>query len=141
MYRAFDREQGRVVALKLLPMSIADDAGFAERFKRGSYLAARLNDPHVIPIHRSGEIDGRLYIDMRLVNGSDLATIIDRDGPLPLARAVAIIAQAAEALDAAHAENLIHRDVKPSNSLVTPHGFVYLVDFGIAHVIGVLATE
>ncbi len=141
VYRAFDRDQHRVVALKLLPMFLAADAGFAERFKRESYLAARLNDPHVIPIHRSGEIDGRLYIDMRLVNGTDLAQIIDRDGPLPLRWAVQIITQAAEALDAAHAENLIHRDVKPSNLLITPRDFVYLVDFGIAHVIEVVATE
>ncbi|WP_308283071.1 serine/threonine-protein kinase [Pseudonocardia nigra] len=107
-----------------------------QRFRGESHAAARLNDPHVIPIHRYGEIDGRLYIDMRLVDGVDLATLIARDGPLSAARVVSIVAQAAEALDAAHAAGLIHRDVKPSNLLVTPHDFVYLVDFGIAHAMG-----
>lgn len=136
VYRAFHHEQQRVVALKLLPPALAADEGFVERFKRESYAAARLNDPHVVPIHRYGEIDGRLYIDMRLVNGSDLGELLAREGPLPPERAVSYVSQAAEALDAAHAENLIHRDVKPSNLLVTPQHFVYLVDFGIAYVVG-----
>jgi len=136
VYRAYDREQARMVALKLLPADIATDACFVERFKRESYAAAQLNDPHVIPIHRYGEIDGRLYIDMRLVDGVDLAELLAREGRLPLDRAVTIVAQAAQALDAAHAQQLLHRDVKPSNLLVTPNDFVYLVDFGIAQVGG-----
>ena len=137
VHRAFDQSQAREVALKLLPVSLASDEGFVERFKRESYAAARLNDPHVIPIHRYGEIDGRLYIDMRLVEGVDLGKLLERDGPLPPARAVAFVAQAAEALEAAHAAGLVHRDVKPSNLLVTGQDFVYLVDFGIAHIVGV----
>ena len=136
VFEAFDREQNRLVALKLLPVPLAADEGFVERFRRESFAAAQLSDPHVIPIHRYGDIDGRLYIDMRLVRGLDLAALLERDGPLPAARAVSFIGQAAEALDAAHAANLIHRDVKPSNLLVTPQDFVYLVDFGIAHVFG-----
>lgn len=136
VYRAYDREQARVVALKLLPSGMATDDSFVERFKRESYAAAQLNEPHVIPIHRYGEIDGRLYIDMRLVDGIDLAEVITREGRLSPDRAVAIIAQAAQALDAAHAQQLVHRDVKPSNLLVTPNDFVYLVDFGIAQVGG-----
>lgn len=136
VYEAFDRDQNRVVALKLLPKALIQDAGFVERFRRESFAAARLSDPHVIPIHRYGDIDGRLYLDMRLVRGRDLGQVIAKDGPLPLARAVSFIAQAAEALDAAHADNLVHRDVKPTNLLVTRHDFVYLVDFGIAHVFG-----
>jgi hypothetical protein len=136
VYEAFDREQNRVVALKLLPKALIRDVGFVERFRRESFAAARLSDPHVIPIHRYGEIDGRLYLDMRLVKGRDLGQVIADDGPLPAARAASFVAQAAEALDAAHAENLVHRDVKPSNLLVTPQDFVYLVDFGIAHVFG-----
>jgi serine/threonine-protein kinase len=136
VYEAFDREQSRVVALKLLPKALSQDEGFVERFRRESFAAARLSDPHVIPIHRYGDIDGRLYLDMRLVRGRDLGQVIQQDGPLPVARAVSFIAQAAEALDAAHADNLVHRDVKPSNLLVTRHDFVYLVDFGIAHVFG-----
>jgi hypothetical protein len=136
VHRAHDHTQAREVALKLLPAALASDEGFVERFKRESYAAARLNDPHVIPIHRYGEIDGRLYIDMRLVEGVDLGKLLERDGPLPPARAVSFVSQAAEALDAAHAAGLVHRDVKPSNLLVTNHDFVYLVDFGIAHIAG-----
>jgi serine/threonine-protein kinase len=131
VYRAFDRRQDRFVALKLLAPSLAADATFVERFKRESRATAVLNDPHVIPIHTSGEIGGRLFIDMRLVEGSDLAEIIAREGPLAAERAVSIIQQAAEALDAAHARGLVHRDVKPSNLLVTRQDFVYLVDFGL----------
>lgn len=137
VYEAYDREQNRVVALKLLPQALTKDEGFVERFRRESFAAARLSDPHVIPIHRYGDIDGRLYLDMRLVRGRDLGQVIAQDGPLPVARAVSFIAQAAEALDAAHADSLVHRDVKPTNLLVTRHDFVYLVDFGIAHVFGV----
>lgn len=136
VYEAFDREQNRVVALKLLPEALIRDEGFVERFRRESFAAARLSDPHVIPIHRYGDIDGRLYLDMRLVRGRDLGQVIAQDGPLPLSRTVSFIAQAAEALDAAHADNLVHRDVKPTNLLVTRQDFVYLVDFGIAHVFG-----
>ncbi|WP_420124134.1 protein kinase domain-containing protein [Nakamurella sp.] len=136
VYEAFDREQNRVVALKLLPEALIRDEGFVERFRRESFAAARLSDPHVIPIHRYGAIDGRLYLDMRLVRGRDLGQVIAQDGPLPLTRTVSFIAQAAEALDAAHADNLVHRDVKPTNLLITRQDFVYLVDFGIAHVFG-----
>ncbi len=136
VYRAYDREQARWVALKLLPAGVAADQGYVERFKRESYAAAQLNEPHVIPIHRYGEIEGRLYIDMRLVDGIDLAGLIAQEGPLHPARVVRIVEQAARALDAAHARALVHRDVKPSNLLVAAQDFVYLVDFGIAQVGG-----
>ncbi|MCV2491332.1 serine/threonine protein kinase [Geodermatophilus sp. YIM 151500] len=132
VHRAYDREQARTVALKLLPAGMAADEELVERFKRESYAAAQLTDPHVIPIHRYGQIDGRLYIDMRLVDGVDLADLIAGEGALPAERAVSLLGQAAQALDAAHARDLVHRDVKPSNLLVTAHDFVYLVDFGIA---------
>ena len=85
VYEAYDSEQRRLVALKVLPVALASDQGFVERFKRESYAAARLSDPHVIPIHRYGDIDGRLYIDMRLVRGADLGTVIVREGPLSAA--------------------------------------------------------
>jgi serine/threonine-protein kinase len=140
VHRAYDTEQAREVALKLLPEHLATDAAFVERFRNESFAAARLTDPHVVPIHRFGEIDGRLYIDMRLVEGSDLARTIAADGPLGPERAVSFVVQAAQALDAAHAAGLVHRDVKPSNLLVTPTDFVYLVDFGIAHAIGRAGT-
>jgi len=132
VYRAFDTRRNRRVALKRLPPELASDAQFQVRFRRESELAARLAEPHVIPIHDFGEIDGRLYIDMRLVSGADMGELLKREGPMPAARAVALISQVAAALDAAHAEGLVHRDVKPSNVLVVPGDFAYLVDFGVA---------
>src|SRR3954453_8523878 len=139
VWRARDTRRDRLVAIKLLPESLAHDREFTQRFRRESEVAARLREPHVIPIHDYGEIDGRLYIEMRLVDGKDLAGLL-QDGPLPPARAVAFIAQIAEALDAAHADGLVHRDVKPSNVLVTTNDFVYVVDFGIARSIGSTRT-
>jgi serine/threonine kinase PknH len=135
VYRAFDTVRQRLVALKRLPAELAADESFRSRFRRESALAATLRDPHVIPIHDYGEIDGRLYIDMRLVEGVDLASGLDRHGPVPPARAVDVVAQVASALDAAHAAGLVHRDVKPSNVLLTGTAaleFAYLIDFGIA---------
>ena len=139
VWRARDTRRDRLVAIKLLPESLAHDREFTSRFRRESEVAARLREPHVIPIHDYGEIDGRLFIEMRLVDGHDLAGLL-AEGPLPPARAVAIVSQIAEALDAAHADGLVHRDVKPSNVLVTANDFVYVVDFGIARSVGSTRT-
>lgn len=89
------------MALKRLPANLSEDEEFQRRFRREAHAAARLNSPHVIPIHHYGEVDGRLYVDMRLVEGRDLHTVLD-DGPLEPVRAVHIIGQVAEALHAAH---------------------------------------
>ncbi|MGY1770735.1 serine/threonine-protein kinase [Blastococcus sp. SYSU D00813] len=135
VYRAFDTEHDRIVALKVLSEALAADTGYRERFRREAHLAARLNEPHIVPIHRYGEIEGRLFLDMRLVPGRDVAAVLAEEGPMDPARAVSIVSQTARALDSAHADGLVHRDVKPSNVLVTGSGddeFVYLVDFGIA---------
>jgi serine/threonine protein kinase len=132
VYRAYDTEHDRVVAVKLLADHLAVDEDFRRRFNREARAAARLREPHVIPIHAYGEIDGHLYLDMRLVDGRDLSTTLAERGPMDPAAAVDVIAQVAGALDAAHADGLVHRDVKPSNVLVEPGGFAYLVDFGIA---------
>ena len=138
VYRAYDTVKGRTVALKVLIPELAADRAFQDRFRRESKRAARLSEPHIIPIHDFGQIDGQLFIDMRLVEGTDLAALLERDGPLPPPAAAWIIAQVAAALDAAHADGLVHRDVKPSNVLITGHGqsmpFAYLIDFGIARV-------
>jgi serine/threonine kinase PknH len=131
VYEAYDTGKRRTVALKILAEEFSTNATFRTRFQRESQAAAILQEPHVIPIHDWGEIDGSLYIDMRLVQGQTLLELI-ANGPLAPSRAVAIIGQVAAALDAAHAEGLIHRDVKPQNIIVTPADFVYLVDFGIA---------
>ncbi len=134
VHRAVDTTRRRTVALKVLSSDLAADAEFQKRFCREMEIAAQLREPHVIPIHDHGEIDGRLFVDMRLVDGVDLDTVVARDGALSPERAVRIVAQVAGALDAAHAEGLVHRDVKPSNVLLTGTGdeFAYLVDFGVA---------
>ena len=134
VHRAFDTTRRRRVALKVLSSDRASGAEFRERFRQELEIAAQLREPHVIPIHDHGEIDGRSYVDMRLVDGVDLDTVVARDGALIPERAVRIVAQVAGALDAAHAEGLVHRDVKPSNVLLTGTGeeFAYLVDFGSA---------
>ena len=135
VHRACDRRAGARSRSKRLPAALAGDPEFQARFRRESALAAQLSEPHIIPIHDFGEINGRLFIDMRLVEGVDLASVVKAEGPMAPRRAVGILAQVAAALDAAHAAGLVHRDVKPSNVLVRGHDedeFAYLIDFGIA---------
>ena len=135
VWRAHDTVIDRIVAIKILPAEISRDEVFQQRFRREAHAAARLNSPHVVPIHTHGEIDGRLFVDMRLIEGTDLQSILDA-GPLPPARAVRIIEQIARALQAAHKAGLLHRDVKPSNILIDDDDYAYLIDFGIARAVG-----
>jgi hypothetical protein len=136
VYRAVQLDLGRRVALKVLSPELAADDGFRRRFLRESRIAASIDHPNVIPIYQAGEDNGLLYIAMRYVEGSDLATLLEREGRLAPARTLAILAQVAGALDAAHARGLVHRDVKPANILLAasaagaiPHS--YLCDFGL----------
>jgi serine/threonine protein kinase len=135
VWRAHDTGTDRVVALKVLLPHFANDTTFQERFRREAHMAAKINEPHIVPIHNYGEIDGRLFVDMRLIEGEDLGSILDA-GALEPARAVEIIQQVGFALNAAHRIGLIHRDIKPSNILVSEHDFAYLIDFGIAQAAG-----
>jgi serine/threonine protein kinase len=132
VWRAHDTVTDRVVAIKVLPAYFHDDEEFKRRFRREAQAAARLDTPHVVPIYDYGEIDGRLFVTMRLIKGRDLATVLG-DGPLEPARAVRIVDQVAKALHAAHKVGLIHRDIKPSNILLDDD-FADLIDFGIARV-------
>ena len=132
VYEAEDTVRERTVALKLMSSSLSHDPEFRKRMQREARTAGRLHDPHVVPIHDFGEIDEQLYVDMRLIEGTDVAALLSRYGPMTPARAVAIVRQVASALDAAHAAGVMHRDVKPANILVTDDDFAYLVDFGIA---------
>ena len=135
VWRAHDTQIDRVVALKMLLPHYAEDPEFDRRFRREARAAARLDDPHVVPIYDVGEIDGRLYVTMRLIVGQDLQTVLN-GGPLAPARAVHVVEQIASALHSAHRTGLVHRDVKPSNILLAQNDFAYLIDFGIARATG-----
>ena len=136
VYRALDTELGRTVALKLIAPERAGDTRLRELFVRESLTAAGLEHPNVIPIYRAGEDDGRLFIAMRFVEGASLQDLIaGAPEGLPPGRAARIVARVADALDAAHARGLVHRDVKPANVLIAdPEGeeHVYLSDFGLS---------
>jgi streptogramin lyase len=134
VFRAVDGHLARAVALKVLAPRLVDDEASRDRILRESQLAASLDHPNVIPVYAAGEADGHVYIAMRLVEGSDLRSVLRRDGRLEPARAIALVTQVASALDAAHARGLVHRDVKPSNVLIDSQQereHCYLADFGI----------
>jgi parallel beta-helix repeat protein len=140
VYRARQRQPERIVALKVIAAGLADDPQFGARFRREATIAAQIEHPNVIPVHAVGEARGVLYIAMRFVDGNDLRTLLARQGRIEPRRAATIVDQAAQALDAAHAHGLVHRDVKPANILIATIGgrdHVYLSDFGISrHVEG-----
>jgi serine/threonine protein kinase len=134
LYRATDIRLGRKVALKVMGENLTGDAEFRERFVDEARNTSAIDHANVVPLYDFGEIDGLLYIAMRLVDGADLATLI-KDGPLSPARTLALLAQVAEALDMLHDRGLVHLDVKPANVLVTTREssseHVYLADFGL----------
>jgi streptogramin lyase len=135
VYRATHLALDRPVALKVIAHQFAGDAGFRERFLRESRLAARLDHPAVVPVYDAREEEGELIVAMRLIGGGDLKTRIAASGPLPPAEAVALLGQVAEALDAAHASGIVHRDVKPHNIMLDGER-AYLTDFGLAKALG-----
>src|SRR5262245_50011845 len=144
VYRAYDLRLKRTVALKLVTPELALDERFRERFARETELAMSLEHPNVVPIHDAGDVAGRLYLAMRLVAGTDLRKLLREQGALEPSRALAICRQVANALDAAHAKGLVHRDVKPSNILLDEAEHVYLADFGLTRRLeeeGALAGE
>jgi serine/threonine protein kinase len=134
LYRATDVRLGRKVALKVMGENLTGDAEFRERFVDEARNTSAIDHANVVPLYDFGEVDGLLYIAMRLVDGADLATLI-KDGPLSPARTLALLGQVAEALDMLHDRGLVHLDVKPANVLVTTREssseHVYLADFGL----------
>jgi predicted Ser/Thr protein kinase len=135
VYRARQKTPARIVALKVISAELAEDPQFRTRFQSEAAIAAQIEHPNVIPVYAVGEANGTLFIAMRFVDGLDLRALLARDTRLEPARAVSIVDQVAQALDAAHAHGLVHRDVKPANILVATTGareHVYLTDFGVS---------
>ena len=137
VYRATQLGLSRPVALKVIVPDRAGDAGYRERFQRESQLTASIDHPNVIPVYEAGELDGRLYLVMRWVGGTDLRSVLSSSGRLPPGRAIGLLRPVASALAAAHRRGLVHRDIKPANVLIARsreevEEHVYLTDFGIA---------
>ena len=135
VYAAYDVQHGRAVALKVISPEIVQDEEFAARFQREARIAVSLEHPHVVPVYETGEEDGALFIAMRRVDGPDLGKVVRDAGALSLERVVRLTRQIGLALDAAHAEGLVHRDVKPGNVLLAgtdDEEHAYLTDFGLA---------
>jgi serine/threonine protein kinase len=134
VFRAWQLGTDREVALKVMSPHLTGDDAYTALFKREARTAASVHHPHVIDVYDFGEVDGLLYLAMRLVQGRDLSKILAAEGALDPSRTAAIVAQAAHALHAAHGRGLVHRDVKPANLLVTTRAgleHVYLTDFGL----------
>ena len=132
VYRAEELALQRPVALKLIVAEYSGDERFRERFRRESRIAAAIDHPNILPVFDAGDEAGVLYIMMRFVKGPDLGEVIATHGRLEPPRAAQITRQVGDALDAAHARGMLHRDVKPSNVLLGRRDHVYLGDFGLA---------
>jgi serine/threonine protein kinase len=130
VYRATHVHLGRTVALKLLNPELAASEEFRERFVREARAAAELEHPNIVPVYDAGEVDGRLYLAMKFIEGTDLAQILEKEGTIAPERTMGYLQQLADALDVAHEHGLIHRDVKPANALLDGDR-LYLTDFGL----------
>ena len=130
VYRAHHLSLGRQAALKVIAPDLAESSGFRERFSREARVAAALAHPNIVTVYDAGEVDGTLYLAMQYIEGSDLARMLSEDGRLRPYRAIDVCRQIAGALDAAHLQGLIHRDVKPANVLIAGR-VAYLTDFGL----------
>lgn len=136
VYEATQLSLDRRVALKFVSGGLGGDERFRERFRREARSAAAIDHPHILPVYEAGELpDGTLFLAMRFVDGPDLSSLLKERGPLDAPEAVAVLTQIGEALDAAHDQGLVHRDVKPANVMLSPREqgwHAYLTDFGLA---------
>jgi len=132
LYRARQMRLDRPVALKLVEAEVAEDPVVREQLRREARTVAALDHPNIVPLYEAGEEGGTVYIVTRWIDGTELGTLIRRDGPLKPRRAARVAAQIASALEVAHEKGLVHRDIKPSNAILTPEDHVYLTDFGLS---------
>ncbi len=132
VYKAYQTDLDRVVALKMLPPELTHDTSYVARFQQEARHAARLEHPHIVPMYDIGEMEGLHYIAMKYIEGQTLKDVLQTGKPLPLHRVVEILAQVGEALTYAHEHGILHRDIKPSNIMIATDGWVYLADFGLA---------
>ena len=137
VYCAFDTLLERKVALKILHERFTDDEEYVERFRREARAVAQLSHPNVVTVIDRGERDGKQFIVFELVEGENVKELVERGGPLPVRRALEIGLDVARALAFAHAQGLVHRDVKPQNVLLTGEGHAKVTDFGIVRSLGV----
>jgi predicted Ser/Thr protein kinase len=135
VYKARQPTLDRLVALKILPPSVAGDPAFAERFTREARALARINHPHIVGVYEFGQTQGLYYFVMEFVDGANLRSAI-QTGKLGSAEALAIVPQICEALQFAHDEGVVHRDIKPENILIDKRGRVKIADFGLAKIVG-----
>ena len=140
VYRAEHLNLRRRAAIKIIAPDLAESEGFRERFTREARIAAALQHPNIVTVYDAGEVDGILYLAMQYIEGQDLAAVLRKEGRLRPYRAIDVIRQVASALDAAHAEGLIHRDVKPANVLIEGRT-AFLTDFGLTKRIDGTHTE
>ena len=138
VYLAQERELGREVALKLLPLHLAMGDDAPDRFKREAKIAASLDHPHIVPVHRVGATPRFLWYTMKFVRGRSLADILSDPKRLDVAEAVQIVAEVASALQYAHQRGVVHRDVKPGNVMLDESGWAWVGDFGVAKAFGSL---
>jgi serine/threonine protein kinase len=131
LYRARQLKLDRPVALKLVEAEMAADPVIRERLRREARAVAALDHPNVVPLYEAGEHDGTVFIATRWVDGTELGALIESEGPLDPVRAALLAAQMGSALAAAHGKGLVHRDVKPSNAIVTPEDHIYVTDFAL----------
>ena len=132
VYKAFDKVLSRTVALKTLQPELVTDPTVIQRFKQELLLASKISHKNILRIHDLNEFEGTNYITMAFIEGQDLNQLLKEKGPLSLERTLQIIRQLCEALDAAHAEGVVHRDFKPHNVMVGKDDHAYVSDFGLA---------